>query len=236
MIYPRLFLYGFFIAIFTFFFSSAALAFNLIDPVDNATGVKTGVYFKWQYGASLASLHHYQLEIHTAGPAAWVPINVTIAGHCSGSVCSVGTLEFVNTFPLQRGEYRYEWRVVAKDGDDATLDVSPTRQFRTESEGPSCPPDCPPPGGGGTTPTGSLGNPISAKDLPDLFNKIFSFLFGLAIFLVPVIVIYAAFLMLMGGGDPVKLAKGRMILMWTAIAFILILLAKGLPVVFKNLL
>lgn len=93
-----------------------------------------------------------------------------------------------------------------------------------------------PPGGPGPGGTSKLENPISAENITELFNKIFSFLFGLSIFLVPIVVIYAAFLMLMGGGDPEKLAKGRMILFWTAIAFILILLSKGLPVVFKNLL
>ena len=46
----------------------------------------------------------------------------------------------------------------------------------------------------------------------------------------------SAFLMLMGGGDPVKLQKGRMILFWTAIAFIIILISRGLPAVFRNLL
>ena len=100
----------------------------------------------------------------------------------------------------------------------------------------SCPEDCmADESGDGETPS-TFTNPISAQNLTELFNIILNFLFGLAIFIVPVIIIYAAFLMLMGGGDPVKLAKGRMILFWTAIAFILILLSKGLPVVFKNLL
>jgi hypothetical protein len=96
----------------------------------------------------------------------------------------------------------------------------------------SCPTDCKV--GGGTPST--IGNPISATDIFDLLNKILNFLFALSIFIVPVIVIYAAFLMLMGGGDPVKLQKGRMILFWTAVAFILILVSRGLPAVFRNLL
>lgn len=146
----------------------------------------------------------------------------------------------------------YEWKVVSCENGDCSLSAvsSPVCTFKTKETGSplgpvcgndicesgeeiSCPQDCT---GGGPGGGGILENPISAQNLTELFNKIFSFLFGLAIFIVPVIVIYAAFLMLMGGGDPVKLQKGRMILMWTAIAFIIILLSRGLPVVFKNLL
>src|SRR3989338_4947465 len=133
----------------------------------------------------------------------------------------------------------YTWSVTALNAvGNPVGGPSGSRTFTTELlVGPPPPPgdgdgggDA---GGGGT---GTLKNPISAKNLTDLFNQIFSFSFGLAIFIVPVVVIYAAFLILMGGGDPVKLAKGRMILLWTAVAFIIILLARGLPVVFKNLL
>ena len=214
---------------------SFAFAFDLRSPSNEATNVQIGTYFTWDH-ISNPNLHHYQLEIHLAGPAAWVPINITL-GNCSGSQCSIGALQFANTFPLQKGLYNYEWRVLAKNVGDVTLEQSAESRFQTEDTGPSCPPDCPPPGGEPPPPisSGDL-NPISAKNLTELFNKIFSFLFGLSIFLVPVVVIYAAFLMLMGGGDPEKLAKGRMILMWTAIAFIIILLSRGLPVVLKNLL
>lgn len=212
-----------------------AFAFDLRLPSDGATNVQIGTYFTWDH-ISRSDLHHYQLEIHLAGPAAWVPINITL-GNCSGQKCAIGALVFRNTFPLEKGLNKYEWRVLAKNVEDVTLEQSSESKFKTEDTGPSCPPDCPPPGGG-TAPVISSDdlNPISAKNLTELFNKIFSFLFGLSIFLVPVFVIYAAFLMLMGGGDPEKLAKGRMILLWTAIAFIIILLSRGLPVVFKNLL
>ncbi|MDO8474141.1 MAG: pilin [bacterium] len=169
---------------------------------------------------------------------------------CSADVCSFGFLDLTAGIIDFADEYR--WRVSALDSAENPISSSPEWVFTTEQDpvvGPpppvcgdnicetgeaiSCPADCEvgDPGVGGT-----LGNPISAKNLTELFNKIFSFLFGFAIFIVPVIVIYAAFLMLMGGGDPVKLAKGRMILLWTAVAFIIILLSRGLPVVFKNLL
>ncbi len=132
----------------------------------------------------------------------------------------------------------YCWKVRADFEPDTVFSSTPWWTFSTELL-PGPPP--PPPGGGppGDGPGGGdFGdlNPISSKTLAGLFDKIFSFLFGLAIFIVPVIVIYAAFLMLMGGGDPVKLQKGRMILFWTAVAFILILVSRGLPAVFRNLL
>lgn len=154
---------------------------------------------------------------------------------------------------LEKGE-TYCWRVMAQAEDTKdNSDIVAGPEFKTKKliagavcgngdcetgEDPtSCPKDCKLGGGGGGVEDFGDLNPIpGTKTLTDLFNNIFNFLFGLSIFIVPVIVIYAAYLMLMGGGDPVKLAKGRMILLWTAIAFILILVSKGLPAVFRNLL
>jgi hypothetical protein len=147
----------------------------------------------------------------------------------------------------------YCWRVMAQAEDTKdNSDLVKGPDFKTNAgaggavcgnnsceagEDPvSCPKDCKVGGGGETPIDPSKLNPISATDIFDLLNKVLNFLFALSIFIVPVIVIYAAFLMLMGGGDPVKLQKGRMILFWTAVAFILILVSRGLPAVFRNLL
>ena len=209
----------------TLLLPASVFAFNLVSPLNGQADVKTDAYFQWQ---EVSGATKYVLDVNKFTQSE----DNILPGVCSAGICSFGFLT------LKAGTIgyadEYKWRVAALNAAENPISSSPEWTFKTEQ----APPGPPPPGGDGgdgDTPS-TLGNPISAKNITELFNKIFNFLFGLAIFIVPVIVIYAAFLMLMGGGDPVKLQKGRMILLWTAIAFIIILLSRGLPVVFKNLL
>jgi hypothetical protein len=233
---------------------------------DGSTGVPVDGYFKWQHLKDAGSyvlrikkidskidFEKYKLQYPTLEEAIRAYRNDACAKEFPSDEDSIpipspgdpvlvwflgltiGTIQHADT---------YCWKVRADFEPDTVFSNTPWWAFSTEQEPVvGLPPGTPPPGtpppgdGDGETPIDpSKLNPISAQNITELFNKIFSFLFGLAIFIVPVIVIYAAFLMLMGGGDPVKLQKGRMILFWTAVAFIIILLSRGLPVVFKNLL
>ncbi len=224
---------------------------------DGGTNIPTDGYFKWQH---LSGAGSYVLRIKkinsSIDPTDYTTTQEYLNAACTQSFPSdedsipipspgdpvlvwflsltIGTIQHADT---------YCWKVRADFEPDTVFSSTPWWAFSTELlVGPPPPPDGGGGGGGGsgggsgTTIDSSKLNPISSQNLAELFNKIFSFLFGLAIFIVPVIVIYAAFLMLMGGGDPVKLQKGRMILLWTAVAFIIILLSRGLPVVFRNLL
>ena len=105
----------------------------------------------------------------------------------------------------------------------------------------NCPEDCPP--GNGVIPKpvpGSgiftLENPITSQTLPELANRILNFFFMLAIVIAPILVLYAGFLMLTAGGNPEKLQTARTVLVWTVIAFAIILVAKGFPNVIRSLL
>lgn len=182
----------------------------------------------------------------------WPPLAGEGSGTLSRFVLSyreVGALAWSKLYPSKTlHEYQiaglnenqaYEWTIMAEATNPSNnSSETPGPNFTTLSGGggETPPGDVPPGDGPGGSGSGKIENPISATDIFDLLNKILNFLFALSIFIVPVIVIYAAFLMLMGGGDPVKLQKGRMILFWTAIAFILILVSRGLPVVLRNLL
>jgi hypothetical protein len=201
---------------------------DLIAPEGGATDVEVDAYFQWY---EVSGAEKYVLEVDAFAQSE----DNILPGKCSGGVCSYGFLELlVSTIDYAS---LYTWKVTAHEHGGDSIVTSESSTFTTEQEPVVLPGD----GGGGggdgdgDTPA-TFENPISAQNLTELFNNILNFLFGLAIFIVPVLIIYAAFLMLMGGGDAVKLAKGRMILLWTAIAFILILLSKGLPVVFKNIL
>ncbi len=79
-------------------------------------------------------------------------------------------------------------------------------------------------------------NPISSETLPELLGNVLNFLFGLAIIILPIVIIYAGILMVTARGDPQKLSLSRTILLWAIVAFAIILLAKGLPTVLRGLL
>ena len=96
-------------------------------------------------------------------------------------------------------------------------------------------------GGSTTTPppaTNSLEltNPISANSLGQLFNLILTFITTLAVLVLPLVVIYAAYMLVSGRGDPQQVVQARTMLMWAAIAFIIVLLARGIPIILRNLL
>ncbi|GEM_PF-4710107 len=194
------------------------------------------VKFQWDKNTESGVAWYHLVYQCKDGPcfqadATWVPQPLG-AGPISKVI--VGGFDF----SLPARAVTYQWRVGACSAQDlgACAYTSPI-EFETPLQPASSEDGDSDDGTFGVDPAGKpFDNPISAQNITGLFNKVFSFMFGLAIFIIPVIVIYAAFLMLMGGGDPVKLQKGRMILMWTAIAFIIILISRGLPAVFRSLL
>src|SRR3989338_6387935 len=186
---------------------------NPSESIVEKTHDYIAVEFQWDKNAEPGVEWYHLVYQCKAGlcsqaDAAWVsqPLG---AGRISKPI--VGGFDF--SLPAQK--VLYQWRVGACSAQDlgACTYTSP-REFETPLQ-PSLPGGGNKGGGDGGGDCGSdFGNlnPIpGTKTLGELFNNIFNFLFGLAIFIVPVIVIYAAFLMLMEGGDPIKLQKGRMI-------------------------
>lgn len=229
-------LYFLFFFLFFLFAPNQSTALILVAPGNGEQDVdKSKGSFQW---CEVSQATKYVLDltpgirsVDNLGPAQCTKQHATCG---SQKLCAI---EFLGVPQDIRPTFNqpYTWKITAYNVFEKQLDVSAVWSFKTAQKVVATPGGSSTGGGAGST-SQKLENPISAQNLTELFNKIFSFLFGLAIFIVPVIVIYAAFLMLMGGGDPEKLAKGRMILLWTAVAFIIILLSRGLPVVFKNLL
>jgi preprotein translocase subunit YajC len=67
-------------------------------------------------------------------------------------------------------------------------------------------------------------------------NKIWKFLYILALALVPLIAIIAGFMFLTAGGEPEKIRKARNLLLWMAVGVVIILLAGGIVKVIKMIL
>jgi len=125
----------------------------------------------------------------------------------------------------------YQWRVKAEaqnpvNDSSFTADV----EFTTTLE------DTPPPDENGShdmIPI-KLKNPLNQDTLWGAINALIDFFIVLAFAIVPILIIYSAFLMLFAGGDAVKINKGKSIILWALIALAVILFAKGLPSVIKG--
>ena len=130
----------------------------------------------------------------------------------------------------------YEWRIKAEaestSQDSSFADGVPfeTDESQWEEENPEEGEE----GGEGTAPTitspfENIGNIQEAADAFTEFLVITGFAVG------PILIIYAAFLLLTKQGDPTATAQAKKIILWTIISLSIMLFAKGIPSVVKDL-
>jgi len=81
-----------------------------------------------------------------------------------------------------------------------------------------------------------LPNPLKYNEFKDLVDAFINFIFWVGISLAPVMVLIAAFNFMTAGGDPYKVDIAKKILLYTAIGLAVVLMAKGLIGVLKNIL
>jgi len=161
------------------------------------------------------SVHHYELYYKRAEDTNW-----------QDRYPSVSQYQVTGLSPSQD----YQWYVVSC-GNPECSDRAPSGicSFTTEELAP------PPNGGnGGDGSPIDLTNPLAADNLIDALNAFLNFLFFLAMAVAPILIIYAAFLILTSGGDPAKVSRGRQIILWTLITVAIVLLAKAFPAIIKG--
>ncbi|MCJ7786976.1 pilin [Patescibacteria group bacterium] len=78
-------------------------------------------------------------------------------------------------------------------------------------------------------------NPLCAESFEDLLNTIVNFIFWIAIAIAPLMIMIAAFFLLTAGGDPKRIDTAKQIILWTVIGLAIILLAKGLISVLRQI-
>ena len=76
-------------------------------------------------------------------------------------------------------------------------------------------------------------NPLQTEDLTDIVNNILTLLFNFALVLTPLMIVVAGTMFVTAGGSPERVSTAKRILLWTAVGFIIILLARGLIVVLR---
>ena len=74
----------------------------------------------------------------------------------------------------------------------------------------------------------TIENPLEAETFEELIENLFNFIFVVAIAIVPIMFIVAAFYFLTSGGDPEKVRTAKRIILWTFIGLIIVLLGKGI--------
>ena len=78
-------------------------------------------------------------------------------------------------------------------------------------------------------------NPLESESFEELLNTIVTFISWIAIAIAPIMIMIAAFFLLTAGGDPKRIDTARRIILWTVIGLAIILFAKGLISVLKQI-
>jgi hypothetical protein len=210
-------------------FSLAGFCFasplSLIAPGNGEGDVPVDGYFQWSQGPAGTVKYVLDIDQFTQSEDNILP---TV---CSGGVCSfafldlsVGNINYLSS---------YTWRITAYNAESIPIDSSSDYTFSTE-QAPAPPPNGGNGGNGGGIPIGII-NPLDADTLGEAINNLLNFLFFLGMAIGPILIIYAAFLLLTAAGDAAKVNRAKTIIFWTLIALAIILLAKGLPSALKEM-
>ncbi|MCH7828698.1 hypothetical protein IH982_02395 [Patescibacteria group bacterium] len=76
-------------------------------------------------------------------------------------------------------------------------------------------------------------NPLQTENFTGIVNNILDILFNFALLLTPLMIVVAGIMFVTAGGSPERISTAKRILLWTAVGFVIILLAKGLIVVLR---
>ncbi|MCP6718426.1 MAG: fibronectin type III domain-containing protein [Patescibacteria group bacterium] len=129
----------------------------------------------------------------------------------------------------------YQWRILAQAenpaNDSSLIDGPP---FETTIDSPP-PPEAPEENGDDwlSLQNMELRNPLSQDSFEDALDAALNSLTLASFAIAPILIIYAAFLMIFAAGDATKIKRGKDIIFWTIIALGIILFAKGLPSIIK---
>ena len=70
-------------------------------------------------------------------------------------------------------------------------------------------------------------NPLLGDGLESITGSIINFIFKISIVVVPVLVVYGAFMIITAAGDADKIKQAKAIIFWTLVGFVLVLLSRG---------
>lgn len=78
-------------------------------------------------------------------------------------------------------------------------------------------------------------NPLDAETFEELIENLIDFIFWVAVAIAPLMIIISGFYFLTAAGDPQKVKTAKDIILWTVVGFAIVLLAKGIISVIKEI-
>ena len=78
-------------------------------------------------------------------------------------------------------------------------------------------------------------NPLQSDKFTDIVNNVLTILFNFALVLTPIMVVIAGIMFVTAAGDPSRVSRAKQILIWTAVGFVVILVARGLVLVLRTI-
>ncbi|MFH1423391.1 MAG: pilin, partial [Candidatus Nealsonbacteria bacterium] len=157
-------------------------------------------------------------------------------------------------YKLIASDSPYSWQVRASQDGGVTWGArSEERKFTTKksaSTSTPTPTPSPTPGGGGSIfscpeceseassdcPANQICNPLKFKSIECLICAIITFLIKLAIPVATVMFVIAGIMFVTAAGDPERFKKAKRVMIYTAVGFSIILVARGLISVLQSLL
>lgn len=78
-------------------------------------------------------------------------------------------------------------------------------------------------------------NPLQSARFTDIVKNVLTILFNFALVLTPIMVVIAGIMFVTAAGDPSRVSRAKQILIWTAVGFVVILVARGLVLVLRTI-
>jgi len=206
---------------FIIFKADFCLALNNPENLSVASVGEASSTLKWYWSENGGSIRQFKVLYKKERALSWTA-RYPMAGN--------GNIEY-NLMGLERGT-TYWWRVKAEAQNPVNdSDFIDGPSFTTIQAEPPPPPE----ENGEILDFFTLGNPLNQDSFWDVMNIALSFLVLLAFIIAPILIIYAVFLMIFAVGDAVKINKAKSIITWTLVALALILSAKMLPGIIKEI-
>ena len=79
-------------------------------------------------------------------------------------------------------------------------------------------------------------NPLKANEFEVIVDNIINFLFKIAIVLAPLMIVIGGALFVTAGGNLTQITQAKNIILWTAVGFFILLLAKGIMALIESIL
>ena len=89
---------------------------------------------------------------------------------------------------------------------------------------------------GATAAVIEIQNPLTAPDFETIVANLIDFVFKIAIVLAPLMIVIGGVMFVTSGGSAERIATARMLIIWTAVGFLIIMLAKGLYAILESIL